>query len=68
VHLAHLHHPVWGDEVYGKPHPLPDGYAPPRQMLHAWRIEIAHPVTGKRLELEAPVPADYAAARGRLLE
>ena len=67
VHLAHLHHPVWGDEVYGKPHPLPDGYAPTRQMLHAWRIEIAHPITGKQLELEAPVPPDYAGARARLL-
>ncbi len=67
VHLAHLGHPVWGDLVYGKHHPLPDGFEPARQMLHALRLEIAHPITGKPLKLEAPVPADYAASREKLL-
>jgi 23S rRNA pseudouridine1911/1915/1917 synthase len=68
VHLAHLLHPIWGDLVYGgRPHPLADGYVPPRQMLHAARIEIAHPLTGKLLQLEAPVPEDYVASRMRLL-
>jgi 23S rRNA pseudouridine1911/1915/1917 synthase len=51
----------------GRPHPLADGYVPPRQMLHAARIEIAHPLTGKLLQLEAPVPEDYVASRMRLL-
>jgi 23S rRNA pseudouridine1911/1915/1917 synthase len=68
VHLAHLGHPVWGDLVYGRPHPLSDGFAPPRQMLHAARLEIVHPLTGDPLRLEAPLPADYAAARARLIE
>ena len=41
-------------------------------MLHAARIEIAHPLTGKPLRLEAPLPEDYvtepeAAARERSL-
>jgi 23S rRNA pseudouridine1911/1915/1917 synthase len=68
VHLAHLGHPVWGDLVYGRPHELPDGFKPPRQMLHAATLEIAHPLTGKLLHLEAPLPADYLASRTRLLE
>ncbi len=67
VHLADLKHPIWGDLVYGRPHLLGDGYTPPRQMLHAARIEIAHPLTGKMLHLEAPVPDDYVASRKRLL-
>ena len=68
VHLAHLGHPVWGDLIYGNHHPLPDGFEPPRQMLHAARLEIAHPVTGKPLVLEAPAPPDYLASRKKLLK
>ena len=29
-----------------------------RQMLHAWRLEIAHPRTGKRMAFESPLPED----------
>jgi 23S rRNA pseudouridine1911/1915/1917 synthase len=68
VHLAHLGHPVWGDLVYGRRHTLPDGTEAPRQMLHAARIEIAHPLTGQPLVLEAPPPGDYRECRARLLE
>jgi 23S rRNA pseudouridine1911/1915/1917 synthase len=67
VHLAHLVHPIWGDHIYGRHHPLSDGFEPTRQMLHAARIEIAHPLTGKPLVLEAPLPEDYVASRARLL-
>jgi hypothetical protein len=31
-------------------------------MLHAWRLELPHPVTGEPLAIEAPIPADFAAA------
>ena len=67
VHLAHLGHPIWGDQVYGRPHPLADGFEPARQMLHAARIEVAHPLTGQTLRVEAPLPADYVESRERLL-
>ena len=30
-----------------------------RQALHAFRLEFNHPVTGARLEFEAPLPADF---------
>jgi 23S rRNA pseudouridine1911/1915/1917 synthase len=66
VHLSHLGHPIWGDLVYGNRHTLPDGFKPPRQMLHAARLKIAHPVTGHSLCLEAPLPDDYLAGRERL--
>ena len=68
VHLAHLLHPIWGDLIYGRPHPLADGFHPERQMLHAALLEIAHPLTGKPLKFEAKLPADYEAARTRLLK
>jgi len=67
VHLGHLGHPVWGDLVYGNPHPLADGFKPARQMLHAALLEITHPVSGKPLRLEAPLPEDYLASREKLL-
>jgi len=67
VHLGHLGHPVWGDAVYGSPHALANGFRPPRQMLHAALLEIAHPLTGKPLRLEAPLPDDYVASRAQLL-
>jgi 23S rRNA pseudouridine1911/1915/1917 synthase len=58
VHLSHIGHPVVGDRLYGRARhhklPVPVG----RQMLHAARLELAHPGTGERIELEAPVPAD----------
>lgn len=57
VHFAEAGHPLLGDRRYG------GGSSPvPRQMLHAWRLALAHPVTGEPLELEAPLPPDFTAA------
>jgi 23S rRNA pseudouridine1911/1915/1917 synthase len=56
AHLAHAGLPILGDPVYGRS----DARAP-RLMLHAWRLELPHPVTGEPLRLEAEVPADFAA-------
>ncbi|VGO22735.1 RluA family pseudouridine synthase [Pontiella sulfatireligans] len=55
VHMAHLGHPVVGDSVYGRArkHNLP--MMPERQMLHAAKLGIAHPGSGKRLSFEAPL-------------
>jgi 23S rRNA pseudouridine1911/1915/1917 synthase len=67
VHLSHLGHPIFGDELYGGSAPVAaNGVYPARQMLHAARIEIAHPMTGKLLQLEAPLPQDYIAFRAQL--
>ena len=67
VHLAHLGAPVLGDRRYGGPARV--GEAPvPRLMLHAWRLALAHPRTGERLVLEAPVPPDFAHLRALLID
>src|SRR5262245_19540915 len=42
VHLSSVGHPVAGDWLYGEK-------TAPRPMLHAWDIEMAHPLTGQRL-------------------
>jgi 23S rRNA pseudouridine1911/1915/1917 synthase len=56
VHLKHLGHPLLGDEAYGR------RLGFPRQMLHAWRLGFVHPASGRRIECEAPLPADFLAA------
>jgi 23S rRNA pseudouridine1911/1915/1917 synthase len=53
AHFAEAGHPLLGDHGYGS---LAGG--PERQMLHALRLRLAHPVTGVPLILEAPVPQD----------
>jgi 23S rRNA pseudouridine1911/1915/1917 synthase len=65
VHLAHLGAPLLGDARYGGPRRVLE-ISFPRVMLHALRLEIAHPATGARLALEAPVPEDFAAAERAL--
>jgi len=58
VHLKSIGHPVLGDSTYGwKPNPaLP---VPPRVMLHAEHLVFSHPVSGKVLDLHAPLPKDF---------
>ena len=56
VHLAAIGCPVVGDDTYGTADPRIT-----RQALHAWRVSLPHPVTGGRLDLEAPLPADIKA-------
>jgi 23S rRNA pseudouridine1911/1915/1917 synthase len=67
VHLAHAGFPVVGDPVYGGRRRLPAGCSPalvqalasfPRQALHAARLGLRHPVNGRDLDWEAPLPAD----------
>lgn len=51
VHMQALGHPIVGDTLYGgNPHGKE-----PRLLLHAHTLSFAHPVTGKPLELEAPL-------------
>lgn len=62
VHLAHLGHPLVGDELYGGA-PLA-GLA--RQGLHAWRLSLVHPATGRDCSWQAALPADITQALERL--
>jgi 23S rRNA pseudouridine1911/1915/1917 synthase len=70
VHFQHIGHPVAGDATYGKRASARleevTGYRAPRQLLHAWQIAFKHPSSGKRLEIEAPLPADFSEALSAL--
>lgn len=55
AHLAHIGHPVAGDTLYGG-----GGGYEKRQLLHAYRFEFDHPVTGKRVKITAPLFEDMA--------
>lgn len=70
VHMAHLKHPLVGDPVYGGRLHLPKGASPAliaalqgfkRQALHAARLGVVHPESGKNLEWEAKIPGDMLA-------
>jgi len=61
VHLAAMGHPVLGDKVYGKKTHIELDRKKihiPRQMLHARVLGFTHPITGKEMEFESPVPED----------
>lgn len=65
VHMSYTGHPLLGDEVYSKnktafevKHPaLFDG-----QSLHAKRLTLTHPKTGKRMTFECPLPENFERA------
>jgi 23S rRNA pseudouridine1911/1915/1917 synthase len=73
VHLRHVGHPVVGDRQYGEgwERGLSSGTGRwakdlarqvPRQFLHAAELSFRHPITGRAMEFEAPLPAELAAA------
>ena len=53
VHLSHIGYPIIGDYTYsnGK-----NEFGVIGQCLHAKRLEFKHPITGKEMTLEAPLP------------
>jgi 23S rRNA pseudouridine955/2504/2580 synthase len=67
-HLQAMGHPVAGDRRYGD---FPfnkearSRWGLKRMFLHAWRLEIPHPVTGTPLRLECPLPPELVEVLGR---
>lgn len=66
VHMAHVGHPVVGDDTYGRWRQIKDpslrdlisglgGFA-----LHAATLGFSHPLGGQWLEFDAPLPAPFA--------
>ena len=56
VHMAHMGCPVAGDYLYGAPLPqLPGRFA-----LHSALLSFTHPLTGRLITLESPLPAALA--------
>ncbi len=74
VHLDAVGYPIVGDKLYGMPerealrfyerrHLTPEAEAKlllPRHALHANWIQFTHPITGNRMEFEAPFPDDLS--------
>ena len=56
IHLAHVGHPLVGDDAYGCASSLIA-----RPALHSQQVVFAHPVTGERVACESPLPPDIAA-------
>jgi 23S rRNA pseudouridine1911/1915/1917 synthase len=78
VHMAHLGHPVLGDDVYGSGFRTKAARLPPeaadafagmsRQALHAALLGFAHPVSGEELVFERDPPADFASVQEKLAD
>jgi 23S rRNA pseudouridine955/2504/2580 synthase len=60
VHLAHLKHPVLGDDKYGdfELNKALRKKGLKRMFLHAARLAFDHPLTKERVHLESPLPPD----------
>ena len=68
VHMAHIAHPLLGDQTYGgRPRPPKDADEQfltvlrnfKRQALHAVMLRLHHPISGELMEWYAPLPADF---------
>lgn len=76
VHMAHLGHPLLGDEVYGSGFLTKSRRLSPaaraaltaldRQALHAAHLGFAHPASGQVMGFDSPLPADLEALRAAL--
>ncbi len=66
VHLSAVGHPILGDHRYGGGGDEARALGLARPFLHARRIAFDHPVTGERIDLDEPLPADLASALRRV--
>jgi len=76
VHLAHIGHPIMGDETYGTGFKTKAGrlgrqakaalQALGRQALHAYLLAIEHPETGENLAFQSELPGDLRRLRDAL--
>ena len=63
VHLAHIGHPIAGDDVYGPSKVITELGG---QCLHAYKLGFVHPVTGEYLEFTADPPESFINFRDKL--
>lgn len=70
VHMAHIRHPLVGDQDYGRRLAIPAGASIElaetlrgfrRQALHAWKLSLVHPETGEEKTWECALPDDMQA-------
>ncbi len=65
VHLAHAGHPLVGERKYARGRDSPERLRSRRIALHAWKVAFAHPISGRELEIEVPLPEDLLELRER---
>jgi 23S rRNA pseudouridine1911/1915/1917 synthase len=61
VHLQDRHTPIYGDDIYGLSdwnQKLYRVYQISRPLLHAYSLEIDHPITKERMKFRAPIADD----------
>ena len=58
VHSAQIGHPIVGDSVYGSGRSV--GVNLPGQALHAWKLQLKHPLTNNLVEVVAPPPQVFS--------
>lgn len=67
VHMAYVKHPLVGDQTYGGRLQIPAGASDElkqmlrrfnRQALHARKLGLIHPTTGRQMEWKIPLPDD----------
>jgi len=66
VHLAAIGHPVAGDPVYGTATSRRGPEGLDRLFLHAWRLELTSPSSGRLIRAEAPLPPGLETVLGGL--
>ena len=55
VHLGEMGHHIIGDDKYGEPaNPIK------RLGLHAYELDLTHPITGKKMKFTAPIPKEFS--------
>ncbi len=62
VHLKSTGNIILGDKIYGWKPDERLGFTPKRVMLHAEHVVFNHPISGKEIDLHAPLPKDFKAA------
>jgi len=67
VHMAYINHPCVGDPVYGA-RKIKADLGLERQFLHAYRLELVHPITGEKLRFLDPPPEDLASRLAQIAE
>ena len=60
VHLSHIEHPIYGDDMYGSP------IEGERCRLHCRAIGFVHPITNQKQTVEAAIPIDFDIIKTRL--
>ncbi|WP_372726716.1 RluA family pseudouridine synthase [Nostoc sp. TCL26-01] len=57
VHSTKIGHPIVGDRLYGSGHSV--GVNLPGQALHAWKLQLQHPVSEEEIAVTAPIPQTF---------